>query len=209
MDVGRSARRPAPDRRRRTRIRSDGGRNDVDISPGYDSRAEARDRDRLSRPEHGIYGTVLTAGLIAAQDPQADPLHEIVVDVLITVAVFWLAHGYAHAVARPLNAGGGPADAREPLPPRGARLAWSSLLASWPLARASIVPVGVLVLARLAGATVDNAQNIALWACVVLLALWGLRAGRAAGSTGWRLARQVVVSALFGVALVILESAIH
>ncbi|MCK9894302.1 hypothetical protein [Frankia sp. AgB32] len=178
----------------------------MDTSPDSDIRA------RTARPEHGIYGTVLTAGLIAAQDPLVESLADMVVDVLVTVAVFWLAHGYAHAVARPFGSdeGGEAAEPTRPLRPWGAaRLAWASLMVSLPLARASIGPVAVLVLARLAGATLDDAQEIALWASVVLLALWGLRAGLAAGSTGWRLVRQTAGSALFGVVLVILETAIH
>ncbi|WP_163548862.1 hypothetical protein [Candidatus Frankia nodulisporulans] len=156
------------------------------------------------RPEHGIYGTVLTAGLIAAQDPKVDPLGQIVVDVLITVAVFWLAHGYAHAVARPL----GPDEVPGP-PRRGLRLARSAMVENWPLARASVLPIAVLALVRLLGASMDDAQEAALWTCVVLLTLWGLRAGQAAGLAGWRLVRYTSGSALLGVVLVVLEIAIH
>ncbi|EIV95260.1 hypothetical protein FraQA3DRAFT_5068 [Frankia sp. QA3] len=161
------------------------------------------------RPEHGIYGTILTAGLIAAQDPRTDPLVDVVADVLITVAVFWLAHGYAHAVARPF-APSEAAGARATVsPPRGLRLAWVALVANWPLMRAAFLPLGVLVLARVAGASVDDAQEAALWTCVALLALWGLRAGRAAGLAGWRLARYATGSSLLGLILVALEVVIH
>ncbi|WP_251733156.1 hypothetical protein [Frankia sp. R82] len=156
------------------------------------------------RPEHGIYGTVLTSGLIAAQDPKTDPLGEIVADVLVTVAVFWLAHGYAHAVARPLGPGGAMGSPR-----RGLRLAESAMVENWPLARASILPLAVMVLVRLAGASVDDAQDAALWTCVVLLTLWGLRAGQAAGLTGRRLVRYTSGSTLLGLVLVLLEIAIH
>ncbi len=193
------------------------------------------------RPESGIYGTVLTAGLLAAQDPRHDPMAGIVLDVLVTVTVFWLAHGYAHAVGHPLARGepsgalDRPGDAdpgpdppgsaagvsRRPAPDRapadpssgprvrGLRLAWTALVANWPLARASILPLGVLVLARLAGASVDDAQEAALWTCVALLALWGLRAGRAAGLGGWRLVRYATGSSLLGLVLVALEVLIH
>ncbi|WP_261554254.1 hypothetical protein [Frankia tisae] len=167
------------------------------------------------RPEHGIYGTVLTAGLLAAQDPRDYPLTDIVVDVLVTVTVFWLAHGYAHAIGHRLSAGRGPdngltpADAYADPEIRGPRLAWVALVESWPLVRASIIPLGVLVLARLVGASVDDAQEAALWTCVALLALWGLRAGRAAGLDGWRLARYATGSSLLGLILVALEVLIH
>ncbi len=161
------------------------------------------------RPEPGIYGTILTAGLIAAQDPRTDPLADIVADVLITAAVFWLAHGYAHAVARPLTPGEATSARAAVSPPRGLRLAWTALVANWPLVRAALVPLGVLVLARAAGASVDDAQEAALWTCVALLALWGLRAGRAAGLGGWRLARYATGSSLLGLILVVLEVLIH
>ncbi|CAO5190132.1 conserved hypothetical protein [Frankia sp. AiPs1] len=232
-----------------------------------------------TRPEHGIYGTILTAGLIGAQDPRTDSLADIVTDVLVTVAVFWLAHGYARAAARPFASDGritvsGPPPATptasspppppsssprlppspsspplssppqpppspqppssppppslpppsSPLPPppppmpasptspaasHGLRVVWPALVASWPLARASLLPLGVLVVARLLGASMDNAQEAALWACVLLLAVWGLLAGRAGGLAGWRLVRYTLGSCLFGLVLVALETAIH
>ncbi|WP_163551859.1 hypothetical protein [Candidatus Frankia alpina] len=67
-------------------------------------------------------------------------------------------------------------------PPRGLRLAWTALVANWPLVRAALVPLGVLVLAR---------------------------AARAAGLGGWRLARYATGSSLLGLILVALEVLIH
>ncbi|SNQ46298.1 conserved membrane hypothetical protein [Frankia canadensis] len=172
---------------------------------------------------------VLTAGLIAAQDPRHEPLANIVSDVLVTVAVFWLAHGYAHALGRPLEpamidtgtslsaagssapASSAPGSASRTRPARwsGFETARTALMANWPLARACLLPVLALVLARLAGASVDNAQEASLWTCVVLLTLWGYRAGHAAGLTRWRLARYTTGSALLGIILILLEVAIH
>ncbi|MCM3924340.1 hypothetical protein ND748_22050 [Frankia sp. AiPs1] len=158
-------------------------------------------------PEHGIYGTVLTAGLLAAQDPQHDSLARTVIDVLVTVTVFWLAHGYAHAVGHHLAPG---RRSPGPGPPQGLlRLAWTALLRNWPLVQASVLPLAVLILARVAGATAEGALQAALWTCVVLLAVWGLLAGGAAGLTGWRLARYATGSSLLGLILVALEVAIH
>jgi hypothetical protein len=140
-------------------------------------------------------------------------------DVLVTVVVFWLAHGYAHALSRPLDpaltgtetASTTVAPPSRPVPARwsGLRQAGTALAVNWPLARACLLPVLALVLARLVGVSVDDAQEVALWSCVALLTLWGYRAGHAAGLDHWRLARYTAGSALLGIALVVLEVAIH
>ena len=150
-------------------------------------------------PVHAIYGTVITAGLIASQDAADASTSDITATVLVTVAVFWLAHGYAHVVGR-TDLGTGRsvlAEGRE------------SLAEHWPMVQAAVLPLVALLIVRLAGWTVDDSQEAALWTCTLLLAGWGYVAGRARGLPRWRLFGFAATSFLLGLVLVALEVAIH
>nr|MDT0663899.1 hypothetical protein [Micromonospora sp. DSM 115978] len=150
-------------------------------------------------PVHAIYGTVITAGLIASQDSAVVSTADITATVLVTVVVFWLAHGYAQIVGR----------TDTDVERRMFAETRESLAAHWPMVQAAVLPLGVLLLVRLAGASIDGSQEAALWTSTVLLALWGYVAGRARRLPRWRLLGFAATSFLLGVILVGLESSIH
>lgn len=163
------------------------------------------------RPVHAVYGTVLTAGLIAAQDPDHSSAREIVFAVATTVVVFWLAHGYAHAVGHRVRPDAGPCVGRgfDPGAGRGwVGVRWA-LAENWPMVRAAFPPLAALAIAHAAGASVDHAQEAALWTSLVLLCAWGLFAGHTGGLRRWRLAAYTAGIALLGLVLIGLEVAIH
>jgi hypothetical protein len=142
----------------------------------------------------GIYGAIITAAILAAVGGRL-PTGALVVSVVVTLLVYWLAEEYAELLGE--QAAGGA------LPTRAYIRA--ALAATWPMVSASYLPLLVLVLARLAGASPGAAANFGLAAVVVLLTAHGWLAARAAKLRGWQLVFAVSVAAALGLAMVVLK----
>jgi hypothetical protein len=142
-----------------------------------------------------IYGTVVTAAVIAAGGSHLGTA-ALAVTVVVTLVVYWLAEEYAELLGVHARAGRLPS----------ADLVRSSLAAAWPMVTASFVPLAVLLVARLFGASSVNAAWFALGITVVLLIIHGYGAARAAGLDGIRLASVTGAAGLLGVALVVLKA---
>ncbi|WP_147262998.1 hypothetical protein [Geodermatophilus sp. TF02-6] len=110
--------------------------------------------------------------------------------VLVTQVVFWLAHVYSELVGHRIEEG---------RRPRGSDVA-QLLRGEWSLVAASFGPLLVVAAASLVGFRANTAVLAGLWAVVVLLAGWALIAGRRARMGGAELALYVVLGAAFGAA---------
>ena len=152
-------------------------------------------RDRGRRRAAGIYGTIITAAVIAAGGNQLSTA-ALEITVLVTLVVYWLAEQYAELLGEHTHAGR--------LPRRDQVL--SSLAGAWPMVSASFIPLVSLLLVRAAGASVSGAAAIALVVTVVLLIFHGYTAARAAGLTGIRLLAVTGTAGLLGVAMVVLKT---
>jgi hypothetical protein len=137
----------------------------------------------------GIYGAVVTAAVIAAVQDQV-PTRALVVAVLVTLLVYWIAEQYAELLGEHAEHGHLPT--------------WphirTGLAASWPMVAASFVPLLALV-----GASTATAANVGLIVAVVLLVYHAWSAGRAAHLTGRPLLIATSVAAVLGVAMVLLK----
>jgi hypothetical protein len=151
-------------------------------------------RDRGRRRAAGIYGTVVTAAVIAAAGDQL-PTRALVVAVLVTLVVYWVAEQYAEILGEHTAGGHLPS--------------WpqvrSGLAASWPMVAASYVPLLALVVSRLAGASGSAAATIALAVAALLLVYHGWSAGRAAHLAGRSLAAATLGAAGLGLVMVVLK----
>ncbi|WP_322762795.1 hypothetical protein [Frankia sp. Cr2] len=150
-------------------------------------------------PANAIYGTILVAAVVAAEDPEQTQIYEVFLTVAVTVTVFWLAHGYSRVVSGRLSTGTKPSLGEV----RGA------LAEHWPIVQAAVPPMAALGIAAAEGASVVGAQQAALWTSVVLLATWGTVAGRACQLTGWRLVVYAGSSAALGLVMIAFEVIIH
>lgn len=163
--------------------------------------ARTGERPRPTRnPAGAVYGTVLAGSLIAAEggrDPVDVPRMLLV--VLLTQLVYWLAHIYADLVALRIE---------EERRPRRAEVL-HLLRENWSLVAASSGPLLVIAGATLIGVPADTAVLAGLWAIAALLVLWALVAGRRARMGGAELALYTLLSAAFGVALVLLKLLLH
>ncbi len=116
-----------------------------------------------------------------------------------TLAVFWLAHVYAHALAHHL---------------RGRKqLDWPAIRAAMAEERALLegpLPMLVLLVCGRIGLLAERlAVTLALWAGVAQLVGWGLAYARRQG-WGWPTATTAgMVNGTFGLAIVALEVLIH
>jgi hypothetical protein len=142
----------------------------------------------------GIYGAIITAAILAAVGGHLRT-GALVVSVVVTLLVYWLAEEYAELLGEQIAGGRLPSRAylRE------------ALAATWPMVSASYLPLLALLLARVAGATMNQAANVGLAAAVVLLTVHGWWAARSARLHGRQLLFATSVAALLGLAMIALK----
>ena len=149
------------------------------------------------RPADGIYGTIITASVLASAGDQLAAL-PLALSVLITLAVYWLADVYSELVGGHFE--------RERLP------SWpearAALFAAWPMVSASFIPLVVLGVGRLGGLSDASAASAALVTAIVMLAIYAWAAGHAARLRGLQLALITAIAALLGVLMVILKNVV-
>jgi hypothetical protein len=154
--------------------------------------------DQGHRRAAGIYGTIITAAVIAASGNILSTA-ALEVTVLVTLVVYWLAEQYAAVLAEHTHAGH--------LPNR--RTISSSLVRTWPMVTASFVPLATLAVVRLVGASASAAAYAALTVTIVLLLIHGHTVGKAAGLRGIRLVVISGTAGLLGLAMVVLKVVLH
>ncbi len=150
---------------------------------------------RQRRRAAGIYGTIITAAVMAAAGSRL-PTLELEVSILITLLVYWVAEVYAHLLGGQLERGHLPSVHQIHL----------ELTATWTMVSASFLPLIVLLLVRGAGTTAPAAANAGLISAVLLLVLYGWSAGRAAGLRGMRLVLVAAIAAALGLLMILLKN---
>ena len=151
----------------------------------------AKKRERRAA---GIYGAIVTAAILAAVGGRL-PTAALVVSVVVTLLVYWVAEEYAEILGEQAEGGTLPTWAYI----RGA------LAATWPMVSASYAPLLALLLARLAGASALAAANVGLVAATVLLVVHGWSAGRSSQLRGWQLLLATAVAAGLGLVMILLK----
>ncbi len=154
-------------------------------------------RAPLRRRAAGIYGTIITAAVLAAAGDHV-PTLPLVVSILITLLVYWVAEEYAELLGEQLEAGQVPAWAE----------IRAALAATWPMVSASYVPLLSLVLARLLGASPSDAATVGLVTAIVLLMIYGWSSGRAAHLRGRQQLAVTSVAAALGLMMIVLKDVV-
>ncbi|MEW1952130.1 hypothetical protein [Terrabacter sp. NPDC080008] len=152
----------------------------------------------ISGGEGVITGTVVCAAVIAYGAGHVDSTAQLSVAIFGTVLVYWLAHLHAHTIGASVTHGHHPAVAL--------RLAVKE---TWPIAGASVLPIIVLLVAELAGATLRTAAWIALIATIVLLTGYSYLAGARGGLSPWGRVASAAVGAGIGLLVAGLKVALH
>ena len=142
----------------------------------------------------GIYGAIITAAILDTAGGHVSTA-ALVVSVVVTLLVYWLAEEYAEVLGEQVEGGR--------LPSRAS--IWAALAATWPMVTASYAPLLAVVLVRLAGASALTAANVGLVAAIVLLTVHGWLAGQAAQLRGWKLFFSTSIAAALGLVMVALK----
>jgi hypothetical protein len=147
------------------------------------------------RRASGIYGSIITAAILTSAGSEL-PTAALVVSVVVSLLVYWLAEEYAELLGEQVVGGRLPT--------------WThirySLAATWPMVSASLAPILVLLLARLAGASPTVAANIGLAVVTISLAVHGWLAARAAQLHGWRLVTLALAAVVLGLVMIGLKN---
>jgi hypothetical protein len=159
---------------------------------------------RLVRPEPGqgsgrrraagIYGTVITAAIIDTAGGHGSTT-SLIIAVVVTLLVYWLAEQYAQLIGEHTEHGHLPSWAT----------VRAALQASSPMVAACLVPLAGLVFARLAGASDADAATMGLVLAALQLVHHGWSAGRAAELRGKSLLAATLMAAGLGVVMILLK----
>ena len=142
----------------------------------------------------GIYGAIITAAILDTAGGHVSTT-VLVISVVVTLLVYWIAEEYAEVLGEH-TAGG-----RLP----GRAYIKGSLVSTWPMVSASYAPLLAVVLATVAGASALTAANVGLVVAIVLLTIHGWLAGRAARLQGWKLAGVTSIAAGLGLVMILLK----
>jgi hypothetical protein len=152
----------------------------------------------VSGGEGAITGTVVCAAVIAYGADHVDSTAQLCVTIFGTVAVYWLAHLHAETLGRSLT------HRHHPLV--SFRHAFAETL---PIIGASVVPMVVLIVSRLAGADIRAAAWIALIVAIGLLTTYSYLAGARGGLDKWGRVASATAGAAIGILVALLKVALH
>jgi hypothetical protein len=171
-------------------------------SPGRPDRRGIGARRRLrGNPASAIYGTIVTAGLIAARGSHEARPWPLVLAVVATLLVFWVTHAYTDTIGGLITAGKADPAARPSL--------LHALREEAPILESGLFPIVVMLISHAFGASVGNAATIAVAAAALELFGWSALAARRAELETKERVVFVLVTGLLGAALIVLKTLIH
>ena len=148
--------------------------------------------------EGAITGTVVCAAVIAYGAGHLHSTSTLVVAILGTILVYWIAHLHAVTIGESVRHGHHPLAALR-----------QALAQTWPIAAASVLPILVLLIAELFGADLGTAAWAALLATIGLLTLYSYLAGARGGLGPWGRIGSAVVGCGIGVLVAAMKVGLH
>ena len=154
--------------------------------------------ERAQRLVGTVHGTIVAASVFAVSGGVSSSLEAVEAGlyVLATVIVFWIAHGWGHALG--FRAAG--------MPEHGF---FKCLRDQLPIVESVIPPLVALGLAEVVGASADTAIDVAIWVCVGQLGLLGAGVARCEGLPPHRVAATAAGCAALGMVMVALKAIVH
>lgn len=150
-------------------------------------------------PAGAVYGTIAVAALLAAESARRETYLTTVAAVVITLALYWLAHSYAEFTGERLRTG-------ERLTLAGLSRMMAHELT---ILIGAAVPLVALLISWAAGASVTTAVNAAIWTSAAIIAIIEVIVGLRSRLRGRELAAQAVLGALLGLMVVALRVVLH
>lgn len=150
-------------------------------------------------PSGAVYGMIVIGALLAAESGRHETYVDSEASAVIAAAIYWLAHSYATVLGRRLSA--------------HARLTPGALATAlahdWALIRGAAIPVLVLLVAWIAGASQSSGVNAALWSVIAGVIALELIAGLRSRVAPWELTLQLGVGATLGLGILALKILLH
>jgi hypothetical protein len=156
-----------------------------------------RDPLGMINGEGVITGTVVSAAAIAAAVGHLEETR-LVVAILATAFIYWLAHLHARTLGDAVKHHTHPMDALK-----------EALAETWPILAAAAVPSVILIVTQLAGVEVRTAAWIAVIASTVLLTIYSFFAGRRGGLGLAGSLLSASIGALLGVLIIVMKAWLH
>jgi hypothetical protein len=146
-----------------------------------------------------IYGSLLAASVVTGTSPGQHPPkpRELIVLLLATGVVFWLAHVYAEVVGRRSDGAF--------LSRKDVRIAAER---EWPIAQAAVPPAVAAGVGALLGLSDSAAAWLALLVALAGQLGWALYVAAKAGATRWGMVAAAVVYLVLGLIVVLLKAAL-
>jgi hypothetical protein len=149
--------------------------------------------------ERVVYGVILVGALLAAEDGIRETYGDTVLSLLITAAIYWLAHSYSQALGLRLT--------------RERRLTLGvlgrSLLREAALLFGAAIPVLVLVVGWATDSSQKSAVNAAMWSAVASLIALELVAAQRAPATLRERVLELCVGLTIGLGILVLKTVLH
>lgn len=180
-----------------------------------------RSQSLPGNPASAIYGSIITASVLAAQGSHPDSVPRLVLLLLGTSLAFWLAHAYTDVLAYRITAGaeaqgsplGGESGNRlgtSNVPRSGGHRDYlHALREEWPIVEASLLPVLILLVTYGFGVKVNTAITVALAVDVLELLGWAALAARRMRTGLLEMVLFTAGNGLLGLAIVGLKVVLH
>jgi hypothetical protein len=149
----------------------------------------------VENPSGAVYGVIVIGALLAAESGRHETYLDTESSAVIAACIYWLAHAYATVLGRRLGG-------RERLTPRAMARALGH---DWTLVRGAAIPLLVLLVAWVTGASQSTGVTAALWSVVASLLAMELIAGIRARGTRGELALEIGVGAVLGVGILAMK----
>ncbi len=153
----------------------------------------------LENPGDAVYGAIAVGALLAAETPRQETYAKTIAAVVITLALYWLAHSYADLAGERLRS--------------GARLTTKRLLATMPhelpILIGAAIPLATLLICWIAGTGLSAAVLAAVWTSAAIVLAIEIAAGLRGHLRGRQLLSQAFVGALLGWLTILLRGVLH
>jgi hypothetical protein len=146
-----------------------------------------------------VYGTILVGALLAAESSGRETYGETIGGVAVAIVLYWLAHAYATLTGERLRQ-------RTRLTARGLA---AQLVSELPMLVGAAVPLLVVIVADLAGASLATALTAGVIAAAVSVVALEAAAAARAELSGRELVGQAILGAVLGCLVLVLKIVLH
>lgn len=154
---------------------------------------------RSVNPAGLVYGTITVATLLAAEGPRRESYQATTGAVALTMVLYWLAHSYAEYTGERLR--------------DSDRFAFGAFVDSarheLSVLYGAAVPLVVLIVCWMAGASLTTGVEAGLWASAASIVAIELVAGLRAELSATDVAKQTAFGAVLGVGVLLLRVVLH